>query len=292
MKVVIYQNKSFLANIFSKIISTRFFIPIKLVFLLMKTGFNVLISIVMGIFSLFRRRPHSAGSKVVRHQGAARSWNAKSASMLGVVILASNLFTLAVSRPDRMPWSSESANYVAELPAEQELYLMDKAALFIPDTWSFGEKVQKIATSLEVPAEWLMAVMYTESRFNPRAKNLKGSGAVGLIQWMPATARDLGTSTEELLAMTADGQLEYMYAYLNRVKTKYGNFSSLTEFYLAILYPKAISQDYCYTLFSKPGRAYKQNAGLDENRDGRITVSDIDKRMQRIFPTAYLAAED
>jgi hypothetical protein len=212
--------------------------------------------------------------------------------MLGLVIILSNLFTLAVSSPEKLPWNTRGTTEAVALPEEENLYLIDKAAMFIPDTWAFAQKVKEIAHSLDVPAEWLMAVMYTESRFNPRAKNLKGSGAVGLIQWMPATAKDFGTTSEELLAMPAETQLEYMFAYLQRVKQKYGDFDSLTDFYLAILYPKAISQDYCYSLFSKPARAYKQNAGLDENKDGRVTVSDIDKRMRRIFPTAYLASLD
>lgn len=242
--------------------------------------------------SFLRRRRQAAGSKVVPHQGGVKSWNTKSVSMLGLVIIASNLFTLAVSSPEKMPWNGKKAIQEVALPEEENLYLLDKAAMYIPDTWNFSQKVKEIARSLDVPAEWLMAVMYTESRFNPRAKNLKGSGAVGLIQWMPSTAKDLGTSSEELLTMPAETQLEYMFAYLQRVKKKYGEFDSLTDFYLAVLYPKAISQDYCYSLFSKPARAYKQNAGLDENRDGRITVSDIDKRMRRIFPTAYLAAID
>ncbi|MFK7970098.1 MAG: phage tail tip lysozyme [Bacteroidia bacterium] len=245
----------------------------------------------MGIFSLFKARPQRAGMGVVRHQHSGGSLNMRSASLLGAVILASNLITLAVARPGSLPWKSSSASsYEVEVQKKEDLYLIDKASQFIPDTRSFAEKVKKVAVSLDVPAEWLMAVMYTESRFNPRAKNLKGSGAVGLIQWMPSTARDLGTSTEELLSLTAEGQLEYLYAYVSRVRNKYGDFNSLTELYLAILYPKAISQDYCYTLFSKPARAYRQNSGLDENKDGRVTVSDIDRRMQRIFPTAYLAA--
>ena len=242
--------------------------------------------------SFLKRRPRVAGSKVVPHHGGPKTWNARSISILIVVIIASNFFTLAVSNPEKLPWTEKKAKAEVFLPEEETLYLLDKAAVYIPDTWAFATKVKAIARSLDVPAEWLMAVMYTESRFNPRAKNLKGSGAVGLIQWMPETAKDFGIGSEEILAMPAETQLEYMFAYLQRVKKKYGEFDSLTDFYLAVLYPKAISQDYCYSLFSKPARAYKQNAGLDENRDGRITVSDIDKRMRRIFPTAYLASID
>ncbi|MEO1448552.1 MAG: hypothetical protein AAFV07_03440, partial [Bacteroidota bacterium] len=52
---------------------------------------------------------------------------------------------------------------------------------------------------------------------------------------------------------------------------------------------KALNQDYCYTLYASPAQAYKQNSGLDENKDGRVTVSDIDRRMQRLYAPAYMA---
>ncbi|MCB0842252.1 MAG: hypothetical protein KDE26_03185, partial [Bacteroidetes bacterium] len=57
---------------------------------------------------------------------------------------------------------------------------------------------------------------------------------------------------------------------------------------LAILYPKALGQHHCYTMYSKPTKMYRQNSGLDENKDGSVTVCDIDERMQRLFPTAYM----
>ncbi|MFN0202045.1 MAG: hypothetical protein ACKVTZ_20910, partial [Bacteroidia bacterium] len=73
-----------------------------------------------------------------------------------------------------------------------------------------------------------------------------------------------------------------------------GDYTSLTELYLGILYPKAleIKGDYCFTMYATPSQAYKQNSGLDEDKDGRVTVSDIDHRMQRVFPTAYVAGKN
>ena len=34
------------------------------------------------------------------------------------------------------------------------------------------------------------------------------------------------------------------------------------------------------------------NSGLDEDKDGRVTVQDIDKFVKRIYPTAYMASID
>ena len=170
---------------------------------------------------------------------------------------------------------------------KEDLYLMDKAKVYVPDPHSFGKKVRNVAQLLEIPPEWLMAVIYAESGFDAGVYNHKGSGAVGLIQFMPSTALDLNTSSEKISRMNHLEQLDYVYQYLQRIKESHGPYNSLVDVYLGILYPKALNQDPCYTLFSKPSRAYTQNSGLDENRDGRISVSDIDRRMSRLFPTAY-----
>lgn len=43
--------------------------------------------------------------------------------------------------------------------------------------------------------------------------NAPGSGAIGLIQFMPSTAKGLGTSTSALKQMTAVDQLAYVEKY-------------------------------------------------------------------------------
>ena len=198
--------------------------------------------------------------------------------ILSLVVLSNVITHKWLKQDDWIPTPTEP-------PAR--LYLLDKASVFVHDVAGFELKVIEIADMLKVPPEWLMAVMYSESNFNAGVKNLKGSGAIGLIQFMPATASDLNVSVQRLANMNHLQQLEYVYIYLQQVKERYGDYDSLTDLYLGILFPKARKQDYCFTLYAKPSRKYRQNAGLDENKDGRVTVSDIDKRMQRMFPTAY-----
>lgn len=202
--------------------------------------------------------------------------NVKTASAVGMVLVVTNLFTYTTIRP------------AIRHKENARLYLLDKASVYVPDLNAFEHKVRQVSTDLDIPPEWLMAVMYSESRFDASAVNLRGSGAVGLIQWMPATAADYSVSTHYLRQLDHIRQLDYVYEYLDRVRRKYGPYKSLTELYLAILFPKALNQDYCFTMYAKPTKAYVQNTGLDENKDGRVTVSDIDKRMQRVFPTAYI----
>lgn len=225
----------------------------------------------------------------------------KGVALLAGAILASNVLTYALVAPSRSAAPAElSANMAATAlpdittpglpsPPRKRIYLADKAAVYVSDIDQFEDKVKRISNQLEIPPEWLMAVIYAESKFNPEIENQRGSGAVGLIQFMPETAADLNTSAAALRRMDAAQQLDYVSAYLKRVRATYGNFKSLTDLYLAVLFPKAIGQDYCFALYAKPSQTYQRNTILDENKDGSVTVSDIDRRMRRIYPTAFTA---
>lgn len=180
-------------------------------------------------------------------------------------------------------------------PAIKRLYLLDEAGQYIADVDAFEYKVKEVARSLDVPPEWLMAVMYSESRFNPAVLNHRGSGATGLIQFMVPAVKDLnrrlGTSfyMSDIKQMSAIDQLDLVREYLQTMRERYGEYDSLTDLYLAILYPRAMENGKEYVLYARPSKKYKQNIGLDENQDGSVSVSDIDNRMKRVFPEAYMA---
>lgn len=169
------------------------------------------------------------------------------------------------------------------------LYLIEEASVHIAESEAFEAKVREVAQRLNVAPEWLMAVMFSESRINPTAVNLRGSGATGLIQFMPMVAAEHGTTCEAIKRMSAVEQLDLVYRYLQRIRERYGDYESLTDLYLAILYPRAIEGDLNYVLYATPSTAFRQNSGLDENKDGRVTARDVDRRMKRLFPTAYVA---
>src|SRR5262245_26842119 len=86
----------------------------------------------------------------------------------------------------------------------------------------FRTKVVQIAARIGVDPDFLMAVMAFESggTFSPSVLNAAGSGAVGLIQFMPMTAKMLGTSTAELALMTAEQQLDYVEKYFRSHRRK------------------------------------------------------------------------
>jgi hypothetical protein len=121
-------------------------------------------------------------------------------------------------------------------------------------------------------ASWLMACMAFETgtTFSPSVRNGAGSGAVGLIQFMPATARGLGTTAENLALLSAESQLDYVRSYFRPYARR---IASLSDMYMAILLPKYIGQPEDAVLFSG-GIAYRQNSGLDANRDGKVTKAE------------------
>lgn len=134
---------------------------------------------------------------------------------------------------------------------------------------TFKTRVLWIESELGLPADALMACMAWESgeSFSPSKKNLAGSGATGLIQFMPSTATALGTTTNELAKMTAEDQLNYVYKYFRPFS---GRLNNLGDVYMAILWPKGVGQSDDYVLFDR-GVVYRQNAGLDKNKDGKVT---------------------
>lgn len=145
---------------------------------------------------------------------------------------------------------------------------------------AFREKVIQIAANLDVDPNFLMAIMSFESAasFSPSKKNAAGSGAVGLIQFMPSTAKKLGTSTAELSSMTPLRQLDFVEKYFMPFK---GRLKSIEDAYMAVLFPKAIGRGGGFVLFTKPSTAFTQNRGLDINGDGVITVAEAAAQVKK-----------
>src|SRR4026209_1923103 len=135
---------------------------------------------------------------------------------------------------------------------------------------AFKEKVVKIAADLGTDPNFLMAIMSFETghTFSPKKQNTD-SGATGLIQFMPPTAKGLGTSSEKLVQMTAEEQLDVVAKYLAPFK---GRMKTLEDAYMAVLFPKGVGKGSGFVLFKRPTKQFKQNKGLDINGDGLITV--------------------
>lgn len=146
----------------------------------------------------------------------------------------------------------------------------------------FCNKLKDICLKLAINPEWLLAVMWIESRINPKAVNQQ-SGATGLIQFMPSTASTLGTTTAELKKMDAVQQLEYVYKYLKPYADK---MKSFVDVYFAVFFPAAIDKSLDYVLqTSKLSAALiaKQNPGYDINKDSKITVGEVELKLYALL---------
>lgn len=144
---------------------------------------------------------------------------------------------------------------------------------------AFGRKVIELAADIGCAPNDLMSCMAFESgeTFSAAVVN-RASGATGLIQFMPATARQMGTTTAKLAAMTAEQQLDYVRRYFEPYR---GKLRSIEDLYMAILWPRAVGKSSSFVLFDANSegtkntkRAYFQNKGLDTNKDGQVTKAE------------------
>lgn len=134
-----------------------------------------------------------------------------------------------------------------------------KASIFLDlikeNKTAFINELEAVSTRLNINPNWLLAVMYKESRLNPQAVNKTG-GATGLIQFMPSTAKGLGTSTADLYNMSNVEQLKYVEKYFRPYKDK---IKSYLDLYLVTFFPVALS---------KPNDWYFETKNLSKEKIG------------------------
>ena len=145
----------------------------------------------------------------------------------------------------------------------------------------FLARVKEIANKINCDYRDLLGVMNSESGLNSKAVNPHG-GATGLIQFMPKTAEGLGTSTAALKAMTPLEQLDYVEKFLVQNKKSAGFSSSARlsggDLYALVFLPGRAKRD---VLTTSNEKYYTWNKGLDANKDGQITKTELDQRVAR-----------
>jgi hypothetical protein len=148
---------------------------------------------------------------------------------------------------------------------------------------AFLAKVVSVATKLGINPDWLMIVMKVESTLNHREINPL-SKAAGLIQFMPATATGLGTSTFALINMSNVEQLEYVYRYF---KPYAGRLNSIVDLYTVTFFPRALGKQDDYILQTdtlSAGKIASQNKPYDINRDNQITLGELKASILKKIP--------
>lgn len=182
----------------------------------------------------------------------------------------------ATSPPPTVPVNPKTS--VARVPGVEKLDKADLTAL------------AKAASTLGIPVDWLATVISFETggTFSPTVRNKAGSGAFGLIQFMPTTASnmlklDKDAAVAKGLAMNFKTQLEKMVVpYLK----PHMPFKTLDDVYLAIFYPAAKGKAADAVIASTPSKVYTQNAGFDAGGKGYITKADITSRVRKVYSNA------
>tara|TARA_R100000005_G_scaffold94498_3_gene72702 strand:- start:5945 stop:8944 length:3000 start_codon:yes stop_codon:yes gene_type:complete len=167
-----------------------------------------------------------------------------------------------------------------------EMALSGKAKELVGSDKPFLKEVKRVAGKVGVHPSDLLGLMASESGLNPQAQNK--SGATGLIQFMPATAAGLGTSTAALKQMNRVEQMKYVEKFLLKTVPKGATPGHL---YTAVYLPAFAKKDANYVLAKKggftddwghhPASWYTQNSGLDQNNDGQITIGELGKRIEK-----------
>ncbi|MDC0740133.1 transglycosylase SLT domain-containing protein [Polyangium mundeleinium] len=166
---------------------------------------------------------------------------------------------------------------------------------------------------LGVDPNAVLAVLKHESNFKPDAANwqmVDGKRrlvAAGLLQWIADTARRYGTTTAQILQMSAAEQVPLILLYWrDMAKTFPSQRGRWTpeQALRATFYPASVGKAGGYVIGDKNAKPaddseaakkkarysrliYQQNAGLDRNKDDKVTASDVDDDVKRV----YLAAK-
>lgn len=129
--------------------------------------------------------------------------------------------------------SSENAPFNQQFSSSGFDYKMIQGVLDNPNvTREFIEEIEVISKRIGAkPQDLLKAISFeTGGTFSPSIQN--GNGAIGLIQFLPDTAKSLGTTIDELREMTAVEQLKFVGKFFESFDK---NFDSLQEIYKAIV---------------------------------------------------------
>lgn len=147
-----------------------------------------------------------------------------------------------------------------------------------PKAAPIADQIVDLANKLGMPdAGWLANLMNFESAgtFSSSVRN-PHSGATGLIQFMPSTARGMGTTTDALAAMSPQQQMSYVERYLMRKKKNANSFKEPTDVYMAVFYPVAMGKGKDFSIadhYAKSKGAQKGTAAYQRRYDYIVKVN-------------------
>lgn len=152
----------------------------------------------------------------------------------------------------------------------------------------FYTELEAVAGRLGIPSHWLeFCIWFETAKTMDHTIQSSKTKATGLIQFMPLTAKSLGTTVDALKEMTNVQQLKYVEKYLWPYRNR---FKSFTDVYLTIFFPVAVGRPDSFIIEAgrlKASVIAKQNPVFDINEDGQITKAEIKERLLGLLPKEY-----
>lgn len=140
-----------------------------------------------------------------------------------------------------------------------------------------------LCDSFDYNANHLSKVIEHESGYKTHALN-PSTKASGIIQFLPSTARGLGTSAASIRKMSFRSQLKLTMKYLKSIESMTNTqIQDSIDMYLAVFHPKTLKQRYSRgrtVIFRRGTEGYRLNSNNDLNRDGDIDIYDVGRLMR------------
>jgi hypothetical protein len=165
-----------------------------------------------------------------------------------------------------------------------QLIHIDHANLPLAIRAAFAAKVIAIAQYLGIDPNWLMQVMYAESKLKASAQN-KVNGrlvAAGLLQWTAASG--VPGAPKSILALSHLQQLDKVQQYFAPYR---GKMHSYFDVYLVTFFPAAVGKPDNYVFATKKLSAAliaQQNPAINSSKDGKITMAEFKRYVWNSTP--------
>lgn len=182
-------------------------------------------------------------------------------------------------KEERANSEESTTGALSEMPSPRARYENSFTGTVVPSgdlktDESFINAVSNLAEKRGISVDEIYSVIKGESAFNPRAQN--PSGATGLFQFMPATAEELGVSTDQIMNMSPVEQVQLYDKYLDR-----WNYNSDNRLGIMQAAPAFADRSPEAVIYPVGSAAWKQNKGWRELGDGPITVRSINSYYSR-----------
>jgi hypothetical protein len=238
------------------------------------------IDIAEAIESEIEGRPNAAGYGIAGRAGSSYPDQPDGLHLVnGADSVSRNL--LASVGIDQITARLKSA-IAARAPQQTQEYTLsataEEIAKVYPKMRSYVDEIIRVSDVIGIKPNWLANVINFESRGgDPQAVNTSGTKptyATGLIQFMPFTARGLGTSIDALVVMSGREQMKWVEKYFMPWR---GRLDSQEDVYMAVFYPVAIGKPDTWTF---PPAVAKANPGIRTpadyarmaNRNAKLSV--------------------